>query len=69
MENFEINVNGSTYSVAPQENGTYRILKGEEKIGVIYAEPGENGTDWKTLDDLDTQLVVNLGQAITDHNA
>ena len=69
MEKFELNLNGLNHDVLPQDNGTYRIMNGEEKIGVIYAEPGDEGPQWKTLDDLDTDLVNDLGKAITDHNA
>lgn len=69
MEKFELNLDGLNYHVEPQDNGTYRIMNGEEKVGVIYAEPGDAGTEWKTLDELDTELVTNLGKAITSHNA
>jgi hypothetical protein len=68
METFEIQLLEKRYLVAPQDNGTFRIMDGEEKLGVIYPEPGENGTEWKTLDELDVDFVSQLGELITEHN-
>lgn len=68
-ENFSLDLEGRTFTIAPQENGTYRIFNGEEKIGVIYAEPGETGTVWRTMDKLDDHFVVAVGGAIASHHA
>lgn len=68
MENFNITVNNQEFGVEPQENGTYRIMKGEEKTGVIYAEPTEEGTEWRTLDDLEDNFVSEAGKLISQHN-
>jgi len=68
MENFNITVNNQNFIVEPQENGTYRIMNGEEKTGVIYAEQSDEGTQWKTLDDLEDQFVSQAGKLITQHN-
>ena len=68
MENFNINVNNQEFGVEPQENGTYRIMSGEEKIGVIYAEPSDEGTEWRTLDDLEDTFVSAAGKLISEYN-
>ncbi|WP_316797669.1 PRC-barrel domain-containing protein [Pedobacter frigidisoli] len=67
-EGFTVNTSEGTFTIQPQTNGTYRVFEGERKIGVIYAEPGHDGSKWQTMDHLDERLVVNLGDAIADHN-
>jgi len=68
MENFNIKVNSQDFIVEPQDNGTYRIMDGEEKTGVIYAEPSNDGPQWRTLDDLEDSFVAEAGKMITRHN-
>jgi len=65
---FTVTAGQGIYTISPQENGTYRIFQGENKIGVIYAEPGHEGTKWRTMDHLDENLVSSLGQSIAAHN-
>jgi len=67
-EEFSVNTPDGTFGIAPQENGTYRILQGENKIGVIYAEPGEQGVRWRTMDQMGDRFVMMIGEAITAHN-
>lgn len=69
METFEIQLTNQTYIVEPQENGTFRLLDGEEKIGVIYPEVSELGTEWKTMDDLEDSLVQDAGKLISEHQS
>lgn len=64
---FSVDVAGRTFIIEPHQNGTYRILNGEEKLGVIYAEPGQVGTIWKTMDKLDDSFVISVGNAILSH--
>lgn len=66
---FTVTAAQGIYTISPQDNGTYRIFEGENKIGVIYAEPGHEGTKWRTMDHLDENLVVSLGHSIAAHNA
>ncbi|KQM69523.1 hypothetical protein ASE74_05925 [Pedobacter sp. Leaf216] len=69
MENFNIITDDGEYTIEPQENGTYRILQEENKIGTVYAEPGDQGVvQWRTMDELDDQLVLTIGEQITEHN-
>ncbi|RZK55160.1 MAG: hypothetical protein EOO91_14630 [Pedobacter sp.] len=68
MQSFEIQLLADNYTVEPQENGTFRILDGEEKLGVIYPEPADEGVEWKTMDELDNDFVNQLGELITEHN-
>lgn len=68
MENFSIQLIDQTYQIQPQENGTFRIFEGEEKIGVIYPEVDEDGTVWKTMDDLNPDFVAQVGELVSEHN-
>lgn len=67
METFNIQLLDKDYSIEPQENGTFRILEDEQKIGVVYPEVGEFGTEWKTMDDLDEGFVSQIGELISEH--
>jgi len=69
FEPFEINTGNDTFTIEPQENGTYRILSGGEKIGVVYAEPGERGVQWRTMDQLDDRFVEVIGENIKLHHS
>lgn len=68
MKSFEIQLPESQLTIEPQENGTYRILEGEEKIGVIYPEPTGDQVTWNTQDELDFDYVQQIGELITEHN-
>ncbi|MGQ7854479.1 PRC-barrel domain-containing protein [Pedobacter sp. WC2501] len=68
-ENFYINIDNRAFKIEPQENGIYRIFDNEVKVGAIYAQPGERGVKWATMDQLDDRFVEVLGEAITQHNA
>lgn len=68
MENFNIQLLDKNYTIEPQENGTYRIVEGGEKIGVVYPEPGDLDIEWKTMDDLEEGFVAQIGELITEHN-
>nr|WP_199156753.1 PRC-barrel domain-containing protein [Pedobacter sp. ASV2] len=67
-EQFRVQIQEGIFVVEPQENGTYRILDGENKIGVIYAESSSLGIQWRTMDNLHDNFIINLGQAISAHN-
>lgn len=66
---FTVNTASGSFKVEPQENGTCRIFGNEEKIGVIYAEPGHDESGWRTMDQLNDSLVLEIGEAITVHNS
>lgn len=68
MEKFNIQLVEQTFLIEPQENGTFRIFDGEEKIGVIYPEVEEDGIIWKTMDNLDNDFVQQLGELVSEHN-
>ncbi|WP_231459801.1 hypothetical protein [Pedobacter sp. Leaf132] len=68
MDNFKISVEEGDYTVEPQENGTYRIMQDDHKLGVIYAEAVDEHMQWRTMDEFDDALVLHLGEAITKHN-
>ena len=67
METFEIQLVNDKFIIEPQENGTYRIMDGEQKLGVIYPEASENGITWQTMDELTPDFVQQLGELISEH--
>ncbi|MCX2430198.1 PRC-barrel domain-containing protein [Pedobacter sp. GR22-10] len=68
LQEFSIDTQDGTFGIEPQENGTYRIFDKEKKIGLIYAEPGEQGLRWRTMDQLGDRFVTMIGEAIRVHN-
>ncbi|MGY4385221.1 hypothetical protein ACVWYN_002259 [Pedobacter sp. UYP24] len=68
MQSFKIQLLESNLTIEPQENGTYRILEGEKKIGVIYPEPAGDQVIWNTQDELDFDFIQQIGELITEHN-
>ncbi|MBG6234473.1 hypothetical protein IWX76_001028 [Pedobacter sp. CAN_A7] len=68
MESFELQLLEKRLTIEPQDNGTYRIMDGLDKLGVIYPEPSEEEVVWSTQDELDADFVQQVGKMITDHN-
>lgn len=68
MESFEIQLLESKLTIQPQENGTYRVMEAEEKLGVIYPEALGDQVTWNTQDDMDIDFVQQIGELITEHN-
>jgi hypothetical protein len=68
MESFEIQLLEDHLQIQPQDNGTYRIMEGENKLGVIYPEPMGDQVIWNTQDELDFDFVQQVGELITEHN-
>ena len=68
MESFGVQLLADRFVIEPQENGTFRVMEGEQKLGVVYPEPGENGVEWKTMDELDVNFVAQIGELISEHN-
>lgn len=69
LEQFDIDTEKGIFTIDPQENGTYRILEKENKIGVIYAEAApQDGIQWKTMDQLDDRFVSIIGEGITAYH-
>jgi len=68
MEAFEIQLLEDTFTIEPLDNGLYRILEGENKVGVIYADADGDQVIWATQDELDNGFVQQVGELITEHN-
>jgi hypothetical protein len=68
MQSFEVQLLEARYAIEPQENGTYRILEGETRLGAIYAEADGDQVKWFTQDDLEDGFVQQIGELITEHN-
>lgn len=68
-ENFYVKLDNRTLRVEPQDNGIYRVFENDVKVGAIYAQSGERGVTWATMDQLDDRFVEVVGEAITEHNS
>lgn len=68
MESFEIQLLEDHFKIVPLENGLYRIMEGENKRGVIYAEGEGDQVVWETQDELNYDFVQQIGELITEHN-
>ena len=68
MQTFDIQLRESQLTIEPLENGLYRIIDGEEKVGVIYPEPDGEQVVWCTQDKLEDGFVQQVGELITEHN-
>jgi hypothetical protein len=68
MEAFEIEVatGGSsiTYAVTPLEDGKFQVNQDEDLVGIVYPNIQEKGVTWYTDDDIDDDLLENIGAAI-----
>jgi len=69
MAKFELQLEGKQLIIDPQENGVYRVMENEEKIGVVYATIDNGKVGWSTQDELPDDFVQQLGELITDHNS
>jgi hypothetical protein len=68
MEDFEIEVatGGSsiTYTVTPLEDGKFQVKQEEDQVGIVYPNTQEKGITWYTDDDIEEELLLNIGKAI-----
>lgn len=71
MEPFEIQLLEDRFRIEPLEDGLYRIMEGDNRLGVIFLE-SEGDQDkwvkWATESDLDDGLIQQIGELITEHN-
>jgi hypothetical protein len=56
------------FTIERLENGLYRILEREKKLGVIFPEPDGDQVKWTTQDELEDGFVQQIGELITEHN-
>ena len=68
MEPFAIQLVEDQFRIEPLENGLYRIMEGDNKLGVIYAEAEGDQVVWATQDELDHDFMQQIGELITEHN-
>lgn len=67
MEIFEINLAGDRLKVLPNSDNSYTILKGDDRIAVIYSEESEElGTIWKSDDEINEMFVKQVGELIME---
>ncbi len=68
METFEIEVGTGgasiSYTIKPQEDGSFQVNQKDEVVGVVTPNTREKGVSWTTDDDIDDDLLENIGKAI-----
>ena len=70
MESFEIQLLEDRFKIEPLENGLYRIMEGDHKLGVIFQEAEGNQlkwVKWATESELDDDFIQQIGELITEH--
>nr|WP_068891239.1 hypothetical protein [Pedobacter panaciterrae] len=68
MKSFDIQLLESHLTIEPLANGTYRVMEGENKLGVIYPEPTGDQVVWATQDEMEFDFVQQIGELISEHN-
>lgn len=68
MIKFDLQYKSRELTIDPQENGVYRIMENDDKVGVIYATIDNGNIGWSTQDELPNDFVKELGSLITEHN-
>lgn len=68
MESFEIQLLADRFRIESLDNGLYRIMDGEKKVGVVFAEADGDQVKWTTQDELPDGFVQQVGELITEHN-
>jgi hypothetical protein len=68
MDTFEIEVatGGSsiTYTIKPLEDGSFQVSQKDDAVGIVFPNTRVNGVTWTTDDDIDDDLLENIGKAI-----
>ncbi len=68
MEKFEIEVatGGSsiTYTIESLEDGSFKVFQKDDVVGVVFPNTREKGITWTTDDEIDDDLLENIGRAI-----
>jgi len=67
MEDFEIQLLDTTYTIQPQQDGSFRVMEGEEQLGVVYPDPGTLGMEWKSTNDMGDDFATQIGELISEH--
>lgn len=67
MEIFELQLQGKTYHIAPQENKTFNVLQNGVQLGSIYPEAGDLAIEWHSKDNLAPAFVRQLGEQISKY--
>lgn len=69
MNSFDINLAGDLLTVVPNTDDSYTILKGDDRVAVIYSiESADEGPKWKSDDQVDEMFVRQVGELIIEHN-
>lgn len=68
MDTFDIEVatGGSsiTYTIKPLEDGSFQVSQEDDAVGIVFPNTREKGITWTTDDDIDDDLLENIGKAI-----
>ena len=68
METFEIEVatGGSsiTYTIKPLADGSFQVFQKDEGVGIVFPNTRKKGITWTTDDEIDDDLLENIGRAI-----
>lgn len=67
MEDFDIQLLDITYTIHPQQDGSFQVMEGEDQLGTVYPEPGTLEMEWKSTNDMGDDFATQIGELISEH--
>lgn len=67
MEPYQIDVSGMPLVVLPMNDGTYRVIRGNENLADLYPEITAAGIYWNGFGQISALLADEIGQSIYAH--
>lgn len=67
MKNLSVNIENTSYQISLQKDRTFLIRENGNKLGHIYPSQGHVKLIWKSKDQIEKQLISELGECIESH--
>ena len=67
MDPYDINLAGEALTIHPQEDGTYLVIKGYERVMHLYPDVTNMGVTWHTADLIPMEYMKQVGELIEEH--
>ncbi|MDN3585992.1 hypothetical protein QWY86_04895 [Pedobacter aquatilis] len=67
MKNLSVNIENTIYQISLQKDRTFLIRENGKAIGNIYPSQGHLKLIWKSGDQIEKQLIKELGECIESH--
>lgn len=64
---YEIKIGGAILTVRPEEDGSYKVFRGETELAHLHPEVEDNKTTWETYNWIDDEYAGLIGEAIEEY--